>query len=119
MDRIGPSLDEHLIALEGELLTATARSDRERLAVLLHDDFFEIGRSGRQWTRADVVANLPAERLRTITMREARVERITQNVAQVLYVSHDAATDRLTRRSSVWVLQGGAWKMRFHQGTDL
>lgn len=118
-------LEARLVSMEGELLAQQVRSDPARLAELLHADFTEVGRSGRSWTRADVLASMPSDDPPAITMRDARVELIAPGVALVLYVSHDAATGRLTQRSSLWLREGGrdwsggVWKMRFHQGTDL
>jgi len=111
-------LDEHLIALERELLEPSSRSNPHRVAALLHADFAEIGRSGRRWTRDEVVAALPTQRSRAISMLDARVEHVAPGVALVHYVSHDASTDRSTMRSSLWVQQDDAWRLRFHQGTD-
>ncbi len=48
-------------AFEVELLTSSARRDPSRVQMLLHEDFVEIGRSGRRWTRDELVASLGEE----------------------------------------------------------
>ena len=57
-------MDDELIAsawhAEEALLTTSARSDAERLAELLASDFYEIGQSGRRWSRDEIIASLSA-----------------------------------------------------------
>lgn len=93
------------------------------LASLLHDDFVEVGASGRRWTRDEIVAMLEAE---TGAARDAAIDGL-----DVLTIGRDArvATYRITiveraerrtsRRSSVWVRTAGRWLLRFHQGTPI
>jgi len=49
-----------------------------------------------------------------------RVHAVTADVALLTYVS-EARFDTLERanRSSLWVREGGRWRLRFHQGTPL
>jgi hypothetical protein len=57
-------------AAESELLTSTTRRDSARVRQLLHPDFVEIGRSGRRWTREEIVAALADEDDRTESVTE-------------------------------------------------
>lgn len=50
-----------LKAAELDLMTSSTRRNSPRVRALLHEDFVEIGRSGRRWTREDVVAALAEE----------------------------------------------------------
>jgi hypothetical protein len=49
------SLLDTLRSLEVELHHPGVRCNRERLEQLLTEDFFEVGRSGRQYTRSTVI----------------------------------------------------------------
>jgi hypothetical protein len=55
-----PPLDE-VISLELRLLDPETRRDPAELDRLLHQDFTEIGASGKRWDRAATIASLPAE----------------------------------------------------------
>jgi hypothetical protein len=49
-----------VIALERALLTREVRSSAAALDALLDPEFTETGASGRRWTRAEILAELPA-----------------------------------------------------------
>lgn len=82
-------LTHTLRALEEELHRTELRRDSSRLRALLHADFEEIGRSGRRYTRDDMLRELPS------------------------------ANTRVTLRASIWVATAAGWQMRFHQGTPI
>ena len=50
---------QHLKKLEIELHQPSVRTNVKRLDDLLHDSFAEIGRSGRTYSKADILAELP------------------------------------------------------------
>jgi hypothetical protein len=52
---------EELRTLETELHTVEARRNRERMETLLHPDFVEFARSGKQYTRPDILSEFGAE----------------------------------------------------------
>ncbi|MBS2939487.1 ribonuclease HI family protein [Nocardioides sp. J2M5] len=113
-----PSDEEHVVALERSLLTDAVRSDRAAVAALLHPDWQEVGRSGRLWTRDDVLDAIgPIEPVSLDVVSVGRVDRDT-----ILLVWRALADGRSTLRSSVWVRpadrSGSPWQQRFHQGTD-
>lgn len=102
-------------ALERELLLPEVRADIGRTGVLLHPDFVEIGASGRMWTRDAIMMELeedPGEKLR-LDMLGA--DRIGTSAVLLTYRSYSRAGSTL--RSSLWVLDGEQWRLRFHQGT--
>ncbi len=110
----GPSDEEHVVALERSLLTDEVRSDPAAVAALLHPEWQEVGRSGRLWTRDDVLAEIgPIE---PVSLDVVSVERVDRDTILLLW---RALTDeRSTLRSSLWLRVGGQWQQRFHQGTD-
>lgn len=111
-----------LQALEVELHKPAARSDANRLDVLLHDDFREFGRSGAFYVKADILSRLPAQAQHAVVVADRfEVRRLGEFVALLTYRSAhqlpDGALDRFTLRSSVWEHSTLGWQMSFHQGT--
>ncbi len=108
-----PSDTDRVIALERSLLSDEVRADPSAVAALLHPDWCEIGRSGRLWTRADLLAEIgpltaPA-RLEVIA-----VDRI--DTRTILLVWRSVGDQDAALRSSLWV-KDADWRQRFHQGT--
>lgn len=82
-------------------------------------DFFEFGRSGRVYDRAQAIrtdsqpiaARLPLANLRFRVLD-----------AQTVLLTYDSAAEydgvmEYARRSSIWYRSSSGWVMRFHQGT--
>ncbi|WP_178128832.1 DUF4440 domain-containing protein [Pseudomonas sp. ADAK18] len=114
----------HLQELEGELHQCSTRTDGERLAQLLADDFVEFGASGHVWgSRAEVIAGLRDEVFSARSMSEFALKVLAEGVVLVTYRCRRTATvvtagaDSL--RSSVWREEEGRWRMVFHQGTPV
>lgn len=107
------SCDE-VIARERELLTPGCRSDRDRVTQILHDQFREIGASGREWTRAEI---LDAIQSAPYVGGEA-VDFIARDLADgIVLLTYRIVGDRPSLRSSVWLRVDGTWRILFHQGT--
>lgn len=83
---------------------------------MLHRDFAEHGRSGRRWTRADVVGMtvgpLEGELLDVVA---APVAPGAVLLTYVALVGPDPV--RRSVHASLWLLTGDGWRLRFHQGT--
>lgn len=107
---------ESVRAAEESLLSSAVRRDPSRVRELLHPDFVEIGRSGRRWSRDEIVATLSGEGERAATTTgEWNLSELGPNVALVTYVIR--GVDRDSRHSSIWSLSDGRLRMLFHQGT--
>ena len=103
--------------LETELLSPNSRKS-ERVAQLLADGFTEIGSSGRVYTKADIISALRAEQPSSITASDFSVQLIAPATALLCYSAcRQSASEVYSRRSSIWQLQNGQWRMLFHQGT--
>ncbi|GAA1927726.1 RNase H family protein [Nocardioides hwasunensis] len=115
LEDVGPTTDEeHVVALERALLTDEVRGDRAAVAALLHPAWQEIGRSGRLWSRDDMLeAIAPGE---PVTLDVVTLDRVDADT--ILLVWRALADGRSTLRSSLWVRSRGRWQQRFHQGTD-
>jgi hypothetical protein len=112
-----------VIALERALLTREVRSSAAALDALLDPEFTETGASGRRWTRAEILAALPAgagagsgppgpDRIADHAMAGRRL------AADVVLLTFETDHQgRRARRVSLWRRSGGRWRLLYHQGT--
>jgi ribonuclease HI len=108
--------DEEVVErLERELLEPTVRADSSRVAAILHQDFEEIGRSGRLWGRDAIVQALAGEEANAVNLEVLGIERVTPETILLTARTTDARGSSL--RSSLWLRVNGRWRLRFHQGT--
>lgn len=107
--------EEIVVALERELLRPDVRTDIGRIGVLLHPDFAEIGSSGRFWTRDAMMVALEENPGEPIELEVLSADRLSENTILLNYRSFAHSGSAL--RSSVWLLDRGQWRLRFHQGT--
>lgn len=115
-------LVQTLCRLESDLHQPEIRTSAARVHALLHSAFEEVGRSGRLWSRDAIVDMLLSESEPVEVVADNYVAALLQpGVALLTYRSaHRQADGSLTRhtlRSSIWVLAGDQWQMRYHQGT--
>lgn len=105
--------------LEEELWREETRFDVSRMEEVIAEDFFEFGRSGRIYQRADTLAvpSTPIEAVIPLPDFDARL--LAEGIAQVTYNSVVTYGENIeeARRSSIWTRSSGGWKLRFHQGT--
>jgi hypothetical protein len=120
MDR--DDLLETLRELEVDLYRLRTRQDRAHLGASLHPDFREVGRSGREYSREDTLAEFEhvADYPR-VESRGYRLHVLVSDVALLTYVSAhleaDGALSHHTLRSSLWIRDARGWLLAFHQGT--
>jgi hypothetical protein len=110
-----------LIGLERELHDPAIRRDRARLHALIDADYVEVGRSGRVYTKAAMVAHLAEEKPVQIHAEDFHVALLAPDVALVTYrsarVEHGGALVDPAQRCSVWRRTAQGWQVRYHQGT--
>lgn len=109
---------EGLRRLEDSLWRPETRFDRDYMERILAADFVEFGRSGRVYSRDDIL-ELPSRAI-DARLRDFAVQAIGRDVALVTYVSavsRDDGTIELGNRSSIWTRDRDRWQLRFHQGT--
>lgn len=103
-------------AAETALLSSEIRGDPDAAGGLLHPDFTEIGRSGRRWTRAEILEALADEPARQApTADDWRFVDVALDTVLVTYRLRSDTT--VSRHSSLWVVSDGTPRMLFHQGT--
>lgn len=115
-----PDLLRTLRSLEAALHQPAIRGDAVRLRELLHPRFREFGRSGREYSRDDVLAE-PLDQPQILS-QDYRLDQLSERLALLTYrsahVTANGALERHSLRSSLWELtEGGEWQLRFHQGT--
>ena len=114
-----------VIALERALLTREVRSSAMALDELLDPEFTETGASGRRWTRAEILAELPDEAEAGARPGSPGPHRIADHAmagrrlaADVVMLTFETDHDgRRARRVSLWRRSGGRWRVLYHQGT--
>jgi hypothetical protein len=121
----GSDLFEHLRALETELHLLETRQSRDRLEQLLHPDFVEFARSGRCYSRGEVLAEFSVSSgpVEAVHAENFELAELSRGFALLTYTSaHKRSSGELYRRtlrSSLWVAVEGGWQIRFHQGTPV
>jgi hypothetical protein len=108
-----------LTALEEAMWRAQTRYDLTFQEQRFAKDFFEFGRSGRTYTREQMVRTDSQPISATLPLDALAFRRLDRDTIQLTYNSHvtyDGLTEH-ARRSSIWSLIDGQWVMRFHQGT--
>lgn len=107
---------ERVTQLERELLRADVRRQPARVLELLHPDFREFGSSGNVWDAETVAERLSrGDATGSIEMQDPVA--VALGPASILLTYTARRGDRYSLRSSIWVHDGGAWRLFFHQGT--
>jgi len=94
-----------------------SREDFERMTV---EEFWEIGASGRRYSRNFILDELEkryaADHEDVWETSEFHCRRLTEDVFLLTYTLVQDDT-RVTRRSTIWQRTAEDWKIVFHQGT--
>jgi hypothetical protein len=112
---------ETLRLLEEGLWRAAVRFDREKIDRILAPDFFEFGRSGRAYERADTLGIQAHQIKAKLPLPDFKARLLAPDIAQVTYISivtYEQGEER-ARRSSIWSRTRDGWQLRFHQGTAI
>jgi len=112
--------DEVEVVMERELalLTPEVRGSADQFEELLDPDFAEIGKSGRLWTRGEMVAALVADtdpEQHSINVSEMSGRTVGPGFVLLTYVTE--VEGRRARRSSLWRESVKGWRVLHHQGT--
>jgi hypothetical protein len=95
----------------------TTRADFEKMVC---DDFWEVGASGRRYSKAYVLDTLEkrhsAPHEDVWEARDFFCKRLAQDIYMLTYTLVQDAT-RTTRRLTIWQHSASDWKIVFHQGT--
>jgi DNA-binding MarR family transcriptional regulator len=107
-----------LRTLEESMWRAETRFDPDHMERLLSPEFFEFGRSGRIYTREEIIGMRGGAVPVIFPLLDFKVTAIDPQVALVTYVS-EVRRNGVERgnRSSLWRKTPAGWEMTFHQGT--
>ncbi len=115
---IGRDDAEQLRALEESMWRRETRGDRDYMERTLAPDFFEFGRSGRVYTRAEIIGMRPGPAPLRYALRDFKLTPIGHDATLVTYVSEVKAKDvERGNRTSLWLKTPTGWQLGFHQGT--
>ena len=114
--------DEVAVVIERELalLTPEVRGVADQLEELLDPDFEEIGKSGRLWTRSEMIAALVADTAteqHSISFSDMNGRMVGRGFVLLTYVTE--VEGRRARRSSLWRQSTKEWRVLHHQGTPI
>ena len=97
------------------------------MADLLQEEFREFGRSGREYSRQEILQQLSGEAtLPDIGVVDAACSLNSDEMVLLTYtpfhkrrLGDSEQGSRYTLRNSLWVKQAGRWRLRFHQGKPM
>jgi len=114
---------EQLIALEKALPDAQKKHDRDFYKRTLTDDFVSVGTDGKVHPKDEILGDLPSTQLSEYRPYNIQVVPLNEGAAIVTYDAivrmehYDDETPRYQHISSIWVKQGGQWRLKFQQAT--
>lgn len=109
-----------LIALEEAMWRPETRFDRAFQQQRFADDFIEFGRSGRIYTRSEMIIDELQQLRCVLPLPALQLRQLDENTVQITYDSYLIRPDGVVdcaHRSSLWSRSPRGWVMRFHQGT--
>jgi hypothetical protein len=114
--------DEVAVVLERELalLTPEVRGSADQLKEPLDPDFGEIGKSGRLWTRDEMITALVTDtdpEQHSINFSDMSDRTVGPGFVLLTYLTR--VEGRRARRSSPWRQSTKGWRVLHHQGTPL
>ncbi|MBQ4835007.1 MULTISPECIES: DUF4440 domain-containing protein [Pseudoalteromonas] len=119
--KITQELLDELIALERLLLEPHVRESKERLSMLLDDDFYEISANGLLFDKRHVLSRLPSEKVPQFYNQDFRGQMLSDTLAQLTYQAayrRNAYSNlQFSLRMSLWRQNVSGWQLLFHQGT--
>jgi hypothetical protein len=115
--------EDRLYQLEVSLWVSESRGDRGHMESVLAEGFVEFGRSGRRYSRADVLSvPVDSEIDVVLPLADFAVRLVVDGLALVTYRSElrHGAECEVANRSSLWrETTDGEWLLEFHQGTPV
>jgi hypothetical protein len=108
-------------ALENAIWAAASACDRAAIERLLAPDFFEMARSGRRYSREELLTDTSEGRPSEHRLHGLQTKAVAPGVALVTYTSETRYPDEIqwADRSTLWAETPEGWQARFHQGTPL
>jgi len=123
--RTSSALEQAVIANEKSLIEAKKKDDAAFFKRTLGQNFSLVGVDGKLLEGQEAIDNLGDSGLLELTPYDMKVVALADDAAIVTYdaIVREAPEEdqgpppRYQHFSSVWVKQGGQWKLKFHQAT--
>jgi hypothetical protein len=118
--------DQRLLAVQVELAALEPifhhpelGTSREAYEAMTEAAFWEVGASGRRYSRESIVQTLLERYSQPYEDEWKTKDFFCQQLAENLYLLTYTLLqgERVTRRSTIWRRSGDHWKIVFHQGT--
>lgn len=94
-------------------------ASRAELEAMTAEDFWEVGASGRRYSRAYVLETVAARAETPVEDHWRTADFHCRELARDLYLLTYTLLqgERQTRRASIWQRNAAGWRIVFHQGT--
>jgi hypothetical protein len=114
-------LDKDLLKeLEESLWRSETRFDLTFQEKIFAPDFFEFGRSGRIYTRDQIIRTASSPILAKLPLSHFNVHELDDRNVLVTYISEVQYEEmEKANRCSVWSRSADGWQLRFHQATAI
>lgn len=116
-------LEKLIIEKELSLLTYEVRHGEGALKSLLSSGFLEVGTSGDYFGLSEVLNELPTQNNWKCHAQDFEFRKLDETIVQLIFRAHITTQDNqigtYSRRTSIWRLEKGGWKMVYHQGTKV
>ena len=116
-------LSELIKNLETELLQPEVRKSTKRLDELIADEFIEIGESGKQYNKQDILDALPKQTRVKFSLSNFNSSEISTGIVLATFQLEKEVVNSgetiISLRSSIWQNRNGKWQIVFHQGTKI
>jgi hypothetical protein len=112
-----------LLAKENAVAEAEKKKDAAALRQDVADDFAGVATNGQPFGRDEMLEGFNEVSLVEYTIYDAQVVQVNEGAAILTYDAivrisgGDSVIPRYQRVSSLWVSQGGAWKLKYQQAT--
>ena len=116
-------LEQTLIDSQRAVANAEVKKDAALINRTLAEGFTEVDPNGGITDREDFVKGVPDSDVTNILLYEFKLVPLNEGAAVLTYdrvilrSKMDFGSRRYQHMSSVWVMQGGAWKLKFQQAT--
>jgi len=107
-----------LLQYEKDFFNAEFCGSRANLETRLSKDFIEYGKSGSIHDRESTIrALMDLSEDKQIEIAQFEITALDDEIVLVHYTSYDKDENSYSLRTSIWKIEGGNWKIYFHQGT--
>jgi hypothetical protein len=109
--------EERILMLEKNFFEHKYLQDKEYLEAIFDDDYFEMGKSGKKYTKQDAIAALSSiEANRNIDIYDYECKQIDTTVYLAHYITKENGTNVF--RTSLWRYIDGDMRILFHQASS-